>query len=69
MAKLERAPQGTPLEVSSSMDREHMDRELTSDSVLSALRKQLLQVEHDLEIKPPPVIWATPDGREKLLSR
>jgi len=48
---------------------EHMDRELTSDAVLSALRKQLLHVEHDLEIKPPPVIWATPDGREKLLSR
>lgn len=45
-----------------------MDNGMTLDSRLSALRKLLLKVEGDPEIKPPLVIWATPDGREKLLS-
>ena len=48
---------------------EYMDREMTSDSVLSALRKLLHEVGDDPESTPPQVIWATPDGREKLLSR
>jgi hypothetical protein len=48
---------------------EHMDREMTSDSVLSALAKLLDQMGDDPESRPPQVIWATPDGPEKLLSQ
>lgn len=41
---------------------------MTLNSRLSAFRALLLKLRNDPEIKPPRVIWATSDGREKLPS-
>lgn len=49
---------------------ERMDREMTlDDSRMLELRRLLLQIQGDPEITPSRVMWATSDGREKLLRR